>query len=1552
MSINIDSLNLEISAESSKAIKSINSLIATLDRIKGAVSKASSLSSVTKKLAALDSMAKKLTTFNAQVEKINALIAALKQLNTLNEINIKSFLSTVKKLPDAVSAISNTEINVKRISDIVASLKAFETLGKSNINPFISSAKKLPEVLQALNNMPDIDSSKIVHIVSTLQTFESMGKANISPFISSAKKLPEAVSALNGMDNVDAAKLNQVVNSLRTFETLGKNNINSFLNSIKKIPTIANDLKTVDFDAFAESIQRAAIAVKPLANEMAKISSGFNALPTKIQKIIQNNANLSASNLNLSKSKGVLNTGISSLKIKLAAYGVTLKRVSSVLADYFIESNKYVENINLFTVAMGKAAEESMNFAEKVNDLLGIDISEWIRNQGIFKSITSGFGVVTDKADLMSKNLTQVAYDIASFYNIDIEETMTKVQSGISGELEPLRRLGYALDVATLQQIAYSHGIETSVNKMTQAQKSQLRYVAIMEQSKNVMGDMARTITSPANSMRVLSQQFEQLKRAIGNIISLVLVKFIPYIQAFVRLATEAAEALAKMWGFELPKFDYSGLSVDSLTDGVDDLSNALDDTAENANAVKKAMQRLAGFDEINVLRDDGTENTSADGGAYADIGASTDFDIDLPEYDFLSSIDKSSDEIYRKMKKIFQDLGQWVKDKLPLIKKLAGTIAGLWALSKIIKFWNYLKQLWGWFKGLKIVSVIGSIAKNFISGFKDMESNGNGFFSSIKGGFKNVRDNLTGLQKVAITAATTIIGAFSAHDFFYKLNTGALDAVSGLTDVAGMAGSIAAAFALTGPVGGVVTTLGVIAGAVWGIYEAQQEAFSETSYSIFYEGHLGTKISELADSYSDYIDTLTAGSETIIEFGNKNDESKKKIEELVGGIKNISEEVNSGITSVDQAIPKYKEEFEELKTETSGVLDDIYNNIKKSLSGSVGEVYIQMGGNVDNLLGVLNRLANNSSDTLEALAKEYNDTLKELEKPGADKVALTEKLDDIASRTANLVGVSSPEISKFVETVNTAFNDINFESPDSATAAFEMIAEKTKEAKDKFNESAGVMISAVETSIAQIKSKTSLTEQDVKDINYLQQYLDAIKSDKDNKIAQLNELSTQFFDKVESTLVQRAKETAEKARENWENLDWFQKALFGNDRDTYVKKQIENYQSTIMDPIQDSIKKSFDAMGIKGKTWADEALKEVLSFFDSANLSANYSDELNTLFSYAYDKVGKEIPEKISLGIKENEANVIESAVSAVVAANIAASEEAKKGKVVFPQPDTSYIFMNGIKSGVCLVDGYDKSIQKGISRIADSTSDMAQAGIDSVIATQDSHSPAKKYIELGLYAVQGYCEGITKNLNRVTRDATRIADTAISSVSAKTDFKKYGRQITDTFAKGLGTKNITVTFVNMFNAILSKMQEFENNMSKSMNTTLTNMVKSVNSVKVTNGAAIVGVQMPTITVPKMYARGGYPKQGEMFMAREDGAELVGRIGSRTAVANNDQIVESIKGGVYEAMTNARNSNSSDDQPFYIYTTVYLDNDEIYSSVDKRSRRELMRSNGRSGVN
>lgn len=491
---------------------------------------------------------------------------------------------------------------------------------------------------QAVNGLDALTAS-----LGRLKT-ASRGGVGLTAVSNQLKKLNDAV---NTMQN-PSTKISQLVSALKPLESISKTNLNSTMNSLKKLPEITKQLAAIDMGAFATQINRVVSALKPLATEMNKIAAGFSAFPSRIQRLINQNEKLSTSNVKTGKSFGVMGTGISSLQAKFGVYYLAFRKLSSVISEWVVESNAYVENFNLFTVAMGKYADEAVTYAKKVQDVMGIDMSEWIRNQGIFMQIATGFGVVEDKAYQMSKGLTQVAYDISSFFNIQMADALTKVQSGISGELEPLRRLGYALDVATLQQVAYNHGINQKIITMTQAQKSQLRYIAIMEQSKNVMGDMARTLITPANALRILNQQLVQLRRALGDMIIPLLIKIIPYVQAFVKVLTNAARAIATLFGFELPKIDYSGM--EGLSSGAEAAENAIGDTTD---AVKKLKSMTTGFDELNIIsQDDGSGSGAVAGGAdQYDLG------IDLSKYDynFLSDLEKQSKEIEERMKSILK---------------------------------------------------------------------------------------------------------------------------------------------------------------------------------------------------------------------------------------------------------------------------------------------------------------------------------------------------------------------------------------------------------------------------------------------------------------------------------------------------------------------------------------------------------------------------------------------------------------------------------------------------------------------------------------------------------------------------------------------------------------------------------------------------------------------------------------------------------------------------------------------------------------------------------
>lgn len=331
-----------------------------------------------------------------------------------------------------------------------------------------------------------------------------------------------------------------------------------------------------------------------------------------------------------------------------------LMKAANVAADWFKESNDYIEALNLFSVTMGKNADEAKAYAETLQNLMGIDIKEWMNYQGSFNQMLMGFGIDNDRATQMSQQLTQISYDLSSLWNTDVQTAFQKVQSGMSGQVKGLKAWGINLSIAQLRETALAHGITLSTARMTEAQKSMLRYITIMEKTANVQGDLARTIVTPANAMRILGQQMTQLKRAMGNIVSVLVVQFIPYVQLAVNWLTELANSLAERFGFELPEIDYSGLDTAALY--ADDLEDSLDEAEDEAKKLKKT---LLGFDEINKLNGASDLSSSAilGGGLPSDLGL-WDYAQTLG-YDFTKGIKLPDfDAIKEKLKDILWYIG------------------------------------------------------------------------------------------------------------------------------------------------------------------------------------------------------------------------------------------------------------------------------------------------------------------------------------------------------------------------------------------------------------------------------------------------------------------------------------------------------------------------------------------------------------------------------------------------------------------------------------------------------------------------------------------------------------------------------------------------------------------------------------------------------------------------------------------------------------------------------------------------------------------------------
>ncbi len=511
---------------------------------------------------------------------------------------------------------------VAGLQNLINTLNRLKTATNGGATGLSKTAQGIRELSNSLKGLNSGDASqKITRLTNALTALSQVGNVKISSSI--ANQLTAINTALAGLKWTDGDKLTSLANGLRPLSELGKANMTTFINQLSKLPKVIEDLEAADIDKFTQQMTALAAAMKPFADEMQKVSNGFSAFPSKIQKLITSTEKYNASARKATTTTGQFTSGLKALNV--AAVAITFRKIGHFIAQAVTESNKYQEDLNLFTVALGQYAAEAQNYAEKVSDVMGIDPAQWLRNQGVFNTLLTGFGDTAERAQLMSQNLTQLGYDISSFFNISIEDAMQKLQSGISGELEPLRRLGYDLSQARLEQTALNLGIKESVANMTQAEKAELRYYAIMTQVTTAQGDMARTLEAPANQLRILQAQLTQAARAIGNIFIPALNAILPYAIAVVQVIREIANALANLAGFKLTEVDYSG--VNSAAVGAGSLADNLDDAA---GAAKKLKQYTAGFDELNVF----APNTGSGSGAGA--GGAGGFDFDLPTYDFL----------------------------------------------------------------------------------------------------------------------------------------------------------------------------------------------------------------------------------------------------------------------------------------------------------------------------------------------------------------------------------------------------------------------------------------------------------------------------------------------------------------------------------------------------------------------------------------------------------------------------------------------------------------------------------------------------------------------------------------------------------------------------------------------------------------------------------------------------------------------------------------------------------------------------------------------------
>lgn len=786
--VDITSLSVEISAESSGAELNI-------DKLATAISNLRTKGNVSKVIDGLDKLTNSLTALKSAqgdfsgLESVTRFIDGISKVNTSESAKgISTLAKSIAKLPESLTGMGALSDSVDTLLDVTDAFDLMATVqDPKGLKSAINAIKKIPEAVSGVQGI----SSDISDVKSVLNGFNNLPSVTapegLSSFVSLLRRIPKAVSEANKADYTQLAESSrQLMNGLAPLSVLdfsNLKNLGSVLNQLNKIPDLAQKLDSKTVGDFSTACQKLSAALIPLASQLDKVGNAFAKLPPQLSKVVTQANRVTAANEKQRKSYLSLSNQINGFMRNMAKL-VSLKAIAEYLGNAVAKFNDFYEATDLFHNAMGNLSGEADALISKMQGLLGVDPTKAMTYMATIQSLGTSFGLASDKAYVLSKNLTQLAYDEGSYWNKDVAQTFTAMSSAISGEIEPIRRLGVDLSQARLQQELLALGFNKQVSSLSQADKAVLRYIAIMKQTANVQGNLAQTIQSPANQIKILKAQLDMLAKSVGSLLYPALKSILPPLIAAVQLIREFVEWVAKLMGVKVVFTDFT-----KSADSVGGIGDAMDDTADSTKKAAKALKDYTmGFDELNII--DPTQGSSGSGsGASAGniLG-----DVDLSGYDmFKNYVGTSIDEMKQK-----------IKSMLPLIATVATALAA-WKLTNLItdivdaiSKMNALKSI---VLGLGVFTV-GVVLE--ITGIKDAIENG------VNG--KNFAEIVLGAL-IGTTGAAILgkgIAQFIVTGFGNTAVGAAIKAAGGST-----AGAIIGA-----AVGGVVTGIPMF---VTGVYDA-----------------------------------------------------------------------------------------------------------------------------------------------------------------------------------------------------------------------------------------------------------------------------------------------------------------------------------------------------------------------------------------------------------------------------------------------------------------------------------------------------------------------------------------------------------------------------------------------------------------------------------------------------------------------------------------------------------------------------------------------------------
>lgn len=1285
--------------------------------------------------------------------------------------------SMVKSLESLRSAASN-----QRSLNVVSA--GIKSIRDSAFTLDVESISKLSMMSDALAKMGVLDKIKLS-----------------TSWASQIKGIGDATRSLQGVDWSPLAELADKLSPLGNIQKA--NNLNNVVNTLRKMPDAMKavaDIDSTQLQKFADSVEQIRKAIQPLADEMRAVKEGFSSLPANIRKAIKENEKLTQSAEKSKKTFGDYLKRI--LKFSALAYG--FGKIKDAAMDAFEASNDYIEALNLADVAMGSGAQKAVEYAQKVEAVAGINMTEWLSELSTFNQQLQAFGIPDKTANNMSQQLTQLGYDMQSAFNIkDIDTVMKRIQSGISGEVEGMRRYGVELSTAAMQEYALSKGITAKWSSMTTAQKVALRYNKIMEQTSNIQGDLARTIITPANSLRIFYSQCAIATRYIGQIVSVIAAKLIPIFQAVVVVIGRAAQAIASFFGFSLPSIGGMETDLKGAVGGASDLEQALGGAGSAAkDAAKEVKGLLAGWDEINIIQQESDKAGSGGGGGGAGGGALGDlWGLGDYSYDFLKGIKDQVNDIIEKI----EHFKPWI---LGLLSAIAGFGIGR-KISDIAKKLGLSKIAVSAIKD--ITAAIGLSISGIIIGWSGIDGiiNGEGFTPEniVKTAYNAIVQTWAGYLVARGFGFETTMGKMACFKFGLGLSLAITSAMVSF--------SLAKKMATEG-----VTLTSVLEAAGAAIIAGF--GIGSSAVSLGATMPLAITLGSVA--------AIVVGIGSIVVY------SSKKAEQLAA---EAEAALSEGDFTVDDVISAVQAEFSARNAEAKILL----------------EPYVELKNQEENL------------ESARTAVKNLNDEVFGTEKPNVEKI----------------------------NELKTAWNDFNTALSSTRDAAFDTMFSGLNVAIEK--EYAYLKNSAVQYKEQLLIIQQGMSERQAKRQTEANSILDGIIAG----TATQEDIQRYF------KLTSYVEKTAGQLKFEEMIANPFSVALDSEDPVGDAKRYVQEIHIAASE-VYETYKEAYEGWKYSVLSAKDE-LSQELSHGEIDQ--TYYNGQIKVL-----DGLLQQYEETYKATVKDTQSDV-ETMYQSLL--NSILSPEALNKLV----PKNWYDAL-----------GADKAVRQYVDdMIAPMISEMETAGdvssdfIDKVKLIQQVMKGANATTDGLLYGPASYGIQLQDVIQAALGGWFTLEDLTNSSLGTNMD--EFSKLIS-TFKATLTDESLTIPAVDTTTNFDPSLEETKTYVKTTWNADMTEATKITaaspdmkNVTNALNSTLTMGRQWntamtgllniggtrttlnPAIMTPKIggtFAEGGFPSEGSLFIANEQGPELVGQIGNQSAVANNGQIVDGIARGVANA--------------------------------------------------